>query len=136
MTKLKVGYQTNVTDKNCPVKSVSLYDALRLAEVDEKLKQATERIRSAETKEQRDKLKLKLPAIIVSADTVCRKASDDDIRNPLIYIDLDLADNPGVDIEKAVDSMDYGWLIGYQESPSGGVKALCSVDADVETHKQ
>ena len=136
MTKFKVGYQTNVTDRNCPVKSVSFDDALRLAEADEKLKQATEGIRSSETKEQRDRLKKKLPAIIVSADTTCRKVSDDDIRNPLIYIDIDLADNPGVDIEKAVDSMNYDWLIGYQESPSGGVKALCGIDADVETHKQ
>ena len=98
MTKFKVGYQTNVTDRNCPVKSISFDDALRLAEADEKLKQATERIRGAEIKEQRNKLKLMLPSIIVSADTTCRKVSDDDIRNPLIYIDLDLADNPGVDI--------------------------------------
>jgi len=136
MIKFKVGYQTNVTDRNCPVKSISFDDALRLAEADEKLKQATERIRGAEIKEQRNKLKLMLPSIIVSADTTCRKVSDDDIRNPLIYIDLDLADNPGVDIEKVVDSMNYDWLIGYQESPSGGVKALCGIDADVETHKQ
>ena len=39
-------------------------------------------------------------------------------------------------MEKVVDSMNYDWLIGYQESPSGGVKGLCGIEADVETHKQ
>jgi hypothetical protein len=96
MTNFKVGYQTDITDKDCPVKSVSFYDALRLMEIDEKLKQSTERIRKAKTKDDRDKLKKSLPAIIVSADTTCRKAGDEDIRNPLIYIDLDLDDNPEV----------------------------------------
>ena len=72
----------------------------------------------------------------MSADTTCRKASDEDIRNPLIYIDLDLADNPEVDLEKVVDSMDYGWLIGHQKSPSGGLKVLCGIEANVETHVQ
>ena len=136
MKNIKIGLQRNVTDPCCPVESVTLENVLHQMRDSDNLKSKTVAIRNAETKEQRDKLKLKLPAIIISADTTCRKASDEDIRNPLIYIDLDLDDNPDVDMGKVVESMDYGWLIGHQESPSGGLKVLCGVEPNVETHKQ
>jgi len=136
MDKFKVGYQKDITKRNCPVKSVSLIEVLRFMESDEKLKQLTERIRQQEDPDERKQLKNGLPGIIVSADTTCRKKSDDDIRNPLIFIDLDLKDHPDIDLEKVVDSMSYPWLIGYKKSASGGLHVLCGIEANVETHKR
>lgn len=136
MNKLKVGYQKDITSGSCPVKSVSLIEALRFMESDEKLKQLTESIRQQEDPDERKQLKNGLPGIIVSAETTCRKVSDDDIRNPLMFIDLDLKDHQGIDLEKVVDSMSYPWLIGYKKSASGGLHVLCGIEANVETHKR
>lgn len=136
MQNFKVGYQKDITNGSCPVKSVSFTEALRFMESDEKLKQLTERIRQEDDPDERKKLKNGLPGIMVSADTTCRKASDDDNRNPLMFIDLDLKDHPDIDPEKVVDSMSYPWLIGYKKSASGGLHVLCGIEANVETHKR
>ena len=136
MQNYNVGLQLDITNALSPVKSVPLVPVLMQMAESERLKKITERVHNAETKEQRNEIKKQLPAIIISADTTCRKPSDNDTRNPLIYIDLDLKDHPDTDIEKAVDSMSYKWLIGHQSSPSKGVKVLCGIEPNTETHQR
>ena len=77
---INVGLQRNITDPNCKVESVPLLTILDQMRVSDKLKLVTEAVLAAKTKEEREKIKRKLPAIIISADTTCRKVSDDDTR--------------------------------------------------------
>jgi len=132
---IKIGLQRDIKDINCPVESVNFADVLEQIKTSQNLKGITEAIRAAKDKDERSRLKAKLPAVIISANTVCRKASDDDERTGLIFIDLDGADNEGIDLVAKVQAMHYPWLIGYMISPSGdGVKVLCGIQPELETH--
>ena len=135
MTKIRVGLQRDIKDANCPVESVAFVDVLEQIKTSQNLKKLTDAVRAADGKDDRDRAKAKLPAIIVSANTTCRKASDDDDRTGLVFIDLDGKDNEGVDLVAKVKAMNYPWLIGYMISPSGdGVKVLCGIQPELETH--
>lgn len=104
MSNIRVGLQRKIKNVGSPVQSVSLVRILRQMEVSDNLKKSTKLIRKEKTKDKRNAMKKALlPAIIVSADTTCRKVSPEDERTGLIYVDLDLEDNPGVDLEKLVD---------------------------------
>ena len=132
---IKIGLQRDIKDINSPVESVNFADVLEQIKTSQNLKGITEAIRAAKDKDERSRLKAKLPAVIISANTTCRKASDDDERTGLIFIDLDGADNEGVDLVAKVKAMNYPWLIGYMISPSGdGVKVLCGIQPELETH--
>ena len=132
---IKIGLQRDIKDINCPVESVNFADVLEQIKTSQNLKGITEAIRAAKDKNERSRLKAKLPAVIISANTVCRKASDDDERTGLIFIDLDGADNEGIDLVAKVQAMHYPWLIGYMISPSGdGVKVLCGIQPELSTH--
>ena len=134
MNKIKVGYQRYVDKQDSKVAPMDIYEVFRRMEESPQLEKLTKAVRVATTKDERSQAKLKLPAIIVSAETTCRKVSPDDKRTGLIFIDLDLSDNPDTDLEKVVDSMDYSWLIGTFVSPSGGLKVLCAIEPSVDTH--
>ena len=139
---IRVGLQRNITDKNCPVESVPLSAVIMQMETSQYLKDVTEAIHVAKSKDERDQLKRKLPAIIISADTTCRKPSPDDKRTGLILVDIDGADNPDMtqaEIEQTVSEMadQYGYVIGWCMSASwNGLKVLCGVDPSISTHKR
>jgi len=87
-------------------------------------------------------LKKELPALIVSADTITRKACDADTRTGLIFADLDGKDHPKLSFDELKNKSDLfiqktPWAIGYFVSPSGdGIKILCGIDPSGETHKR
>jgi len=137
---IKVGIQRNITDPECVVESVPLMDVLHQMQTSKNLQALTEQILSAKDKDERSRLKLKLPAVIISADTTCRKVSPDDTRTGLILMDIDGADNPDLkmaELTKMVDEMceQHAHIIGFCLSASWkGLKVLCGIRPDVETH--
>lgn len=139
---VRVGIQRSITDKSCPVESVPLLDVLAQMHVSKNLKELTDGILNAKSKDERDKLKRKLPAVIISADTLTRKHSDDDTRNGLILMDVDGKDHPDILMDEmtvTVEAMrlQYAYVIGYCMSASWkGLKVLCAISPDIETHKR
>ena len=139
---IRVGIQRNITDKNCPVESVPLLSVLDQVQTSDNLKRITEEILSAKSKDERDKLKRKLPAVIISADTLTRKQCDDDTRTGLILMDVDGKDHPDMlmdEMTAIVETMceQYAYVIGYCMSASWkGLKVLCGIDPSIHTHKR
>ncbi len=137
---IRVGIQRNITDPDCIVESVPLMDVMHQMQTSKNLQTLTEQILSAKDKDERSRLKLKLPAVIISADTTCRKVSPDDTRTGLILMDIDGADNPDLtmaELTKMVDEMckQHAHVIGFCLSASWkGLKVLCGIRPDVETH--
>ena len=135
-----VGIQSDISNPNSDVRSVPLLDVLEKIQSSQPLKKLTERVISAQTKEEKDALKLKLPAVIISADTTCRKVSPDDKRTGLIFIDLDGKDHPDMLIDEMIEIVTsmvnaYPFIIGYCKSASWkGLKVLCGIKPDVDTH--
>ena len=93
---INVGIQRNITDPNSQVESVPLLSVLEQMMTSENLKRLTDDVLNAPSKDERSRLKLKLPAVIISADTTCRRVSPDDKRTGLILMDLDGEDNPDI----------------------------------------
>ena len=139
---IRVGIQRNITDKQCPVESVPLLSVLDQVQTSDNLKRITEEILSAKSKDERDKLKRKLPAVIISADTMTRKQCDDDTRTGLILMDVDGKDHPDMlmdEMTTIVETMceQYAYVIGYCMSASWkGLKVLCGIDPSIHTHKR
>ena len=141
MTKtINVGLQRNITDPNCKVESVPLLTILDQMMVSDKLKLVTEAVLAAKTKEEREKIKRRLPAIIISADTTCRKVSDDDTRTGLILMDIDGKDHPDMLMDEMVEIVEgmiakHPYIIGSVLSVSWkGLKVLCGIKPDIESH--
>ena len=140
--QIKVGVQRNITDPNSQVESVPLLSVLEQMMTSENLKRLTEEVLNAPSKDERSRLKLKLPAVIISADTTCRRVSPDDKRTGLILMDLDGADNPDISLDEMsamVQKMceQHAYIIGYCLSPSWkGLKVLCGIDPDISTHQR
>ena len=144
MNNIKVGYQRLVGKK--PPLPVTKKELIPLLEcMATKLKDETLAIRNEKDKDRQAQLKKDtLPAIIISAATTCRKASDDDERTGLILIDLDDFGgkaNPDVTHEQAVqivDSMigEYPFVIGRHTSVRRGLKVACGIEPSVDSHKR
>ena len=79
ISQIKVGVQLDINKYGSPVKSVPLETVLDKIASNETLKELTDKVRASEGSE-RDALKVRLPAVIISADTTCRKVSDEDTR--------------------------------------------------------
>ena len=139
---IHVGIQRNITDPNSQVESVPLLSVLEQMMTSENLKRLTDDVLNATSKDERSRLKLKLPAVIISADTTCRRVSPDDKRTGLILMDLDGADNPDISLDEMsamVEKMceQHAYIIGYCLSPSWkGLKVLCGIDPDISTHQR
>ena len=137
---INVGLQRNITDPNCKVESVPLLTILDQMRVSDKLKLVTEAVLAAKTKEEREKIKRRLPAIIISADTTCRKVSDDDTRTGLILMDIDGKDHPDMLMDEMVEIVEgmiakHPYIIGSVLSVSWkGLKVLCGIKPDIESH--
>lgn len=144
MNNIKVGYQRLVGKK--PPLPVTKKELIPLLEcMATKLKDETLAIRSEKDKDRQAELKRDtLPAIIISAATTCRKASDDDERTGLILIDLDDFGgkaNPDVTYEQAVEIVDsmigeYPFVIGRHTSVRRGLKVACGIEPRVDSHKR
>ena len=65
--QIKVGVQRNITDPNSQVESVPLLSVLEQMMTSENLKRLTDDVLNAPSKDERSRLKLKLPAVIISA---------------------------------------------------------------------
>ena len=76
--KIKVGVQRNITDSQCPVESVPLMSVLEQMHTSDNLKAITRAVVNAKNKDERDRLKRELPAVIISADTTHRKVHASD----------------------------------------------------------
>jgi len=139
---VRVGIQRNITDKSCPVESVPLLSVLEQVHTSNNLKKLTDGILNAKSKDERDKIKRRLPAVIISADTTTRKHSDDDTRTGLILMDIDGKDHPDMlmdEMTEIVQTMcqQYAYVIGYCMSASWkGLKVLCGIDPSISTHKR
>lgn len=139
ISQIKVGVQLDINKYGSPVKSVSLETVLDKIASNETLKELTDKVRASEGSE-RDALKVRLPAVIISADTTCRKVSDEDTRTGLILIDLDGKDHPDMLIDEIVAIVDemvasYPYVIGYCRSVSWkGLKVLCGISPDTDLH--
>ena len=144
MNNIKVGYQRLVGKK--PPLPVTKKELIPLLEcMATKLKDETLAIRNEKDKDRQAQLKRDtLPAIIISAATTSRKASDDDERTGLILIDLDDFGgkaNPDVTYEQAVEIVDsmigeYPFVIGRHTSVRRGLKVACGIEPSVDSHKQ
>ena len=138
METIKVGYQRNITDGN--VQSVPLMDILKRVESSETLKDLTDAVHNATNKDERERAKRELPCVIISADTTCRKVSENDKRTGLILIDIDGKDNPDLLMSEMVDTVEtmissMPFIIGHKRSASWkGMKVLCGIDPSAETH--
>ena len=137
---IRVGIQRDITNRDCPVESVPLLSVLEQMRTSKNLKRLTEDVLSAASKDERDAIKRKLPAVIISADTQCRKVSADDTRTGLIMMDVDGKDHPDMLMEEITQDVEdmcnkYSFVIGYCLSPSWkGLKVLCGIDPSVDTH--
>lgn len=139
MNKIRVGIQRNITDKSCPVESVPLLDVLNQMHTSDNLKALTHAVVNAKNKDERDRLKRELPAVIISCDTTHRKVHDDDKRTGLILMDIDAQDNemPLQEMRELITSMraDFPYIIGLTLSASWqGLKVLCGIPKDSELH--
>lgn len=139
MTKtINVGFQKIITDGN--VVSTSLSAILEGMASNSNLKALTDAVLEARSDDERAVAKRKLPCVIISADTVCRKVSPDDIRTGLILMDIDGKDHPDMLMSEMVDTVEgmvskYAYVIGYCLSPSWkGLKVLCGIQPDIESH--
>ena len=120
---IRVGIQRDITNRDCPVESVPLLSVLEQMRTSKNLKRLTEDVLSAASKDERDAIKRKLPAVIISADTHCRKVSADDTRTGLIMMDVDGKDHPDMLMEEITQEVEdmcnkYSFVIGYCLSPS------------------
>ena len=137
---IKVGVQRNITDPKCKVESVPLLSVLEQMHTSDNLKRLTEEILAATSKDERDAIKKRLPAVIISADTTHRKVHPDDTRTGLILMDVDGKDHPDMLMDEMTASVQemcdkYSFVIGYCLSPSWkGLKVLCGIDPSADTH--
>ena len=137
---INVGLQRNITDPNCKVESIPLLTILEQMHVSEKLKLVTDAVLAAKDKDERDSIKRKLPAVIISADTTHRKVHPDDKRTGLILMDIDGKDHPDLLMDEMIEIVEsmvikHAYIIGYARSVSWkGLKVLCGIKPDVETH--
>ena len=137
--KIKVGVQRNITDAQCPVESVPLMSVLEQMHTSDNLKAITRAVVNAKSKDERDKLKRGLPAVIISADTTHRKVHASDKRTGLILVDIDGKDNNMTldEMREVVARMcnDFSYVIGHALSASWlGLKVLCGIPKDADLH--
>lgn len=137
--KIKVGVQRNITDSQCPVESVPLMSVLEQMHTSDNLKAITRAVVNAKNKDERDRLKRELPAVIISADTTHRKVHASDKRTGLILVDIDGKDN-NMTLDEMRDVVarmcnDFGYVIGHALSASWlGLKVLCGIPKDADLH--
>ena len=98
-------------------------------------------IRAAATKEERDQLKLTLPAAFLSAYFAGRQAYKHDAYTyvPVIQLDFDFAENPQLrNKERLSDYQEQLQHLGYNcfRSPSGGLKIAVPVTSGKQAHNQ
>lgn len=144
ISQIEIGIQANIIDPKSPVIKHNMLDIFERMATSEKLKNKTIKVRTAKTKEEKDKFKKDLHGIIVSSSTTTRKKVDGDVHTGFMWADIDKFegdDNPDKTLTEGIAIVedlckDYPYLIGYFISPSGnGIKVLCAIEPDVESHK-
>lgn len=144
ISQIEIGAQQELNSDKSPVIKCNMLAIFEKMATSEKLKTQTEKIRAAKNKDQQTKLKSGLPVIIVSSTTTQRKKAEGDVHTGFMWADIDKfkgKDNPDKTLEEGIAIVedlcrDYPYIIGYFISPSGnGIKVLCAIEPDVESHK-